>query len=699
MQKFLSGACSATLHYALSYCVLGESKKTTVDIGTRSVDIERENICLDTEHYLTRLKITNTSGTMLKLLSGYPIMTDDFKIYDRASADWMVFNGSRQLNDVPATCILRERDTSFMQCADRLSEEGMYVRDYTYGDSVLYGDGITVIKSGKAYVALEVLTTENQLTDISISVDCNGDVKAIRLGGEFNCLMEDGEVKYTDWVRITTGGNFVRLLDEYANDKKSMTEAVTNFKTKPSVYRLNNDFSIENIHEKLAFLRSLKAPFEYIVAGHNWHSAIGDWEERDGVNIRSIADYINDRGYKAGIWTSPFIADKDSELFKFQQDWVLRHADGTVCTYSIDGKEYAVMDISSADYLEWLSMTYQRLSAYGFYMHNVDHTKAFVIQKDVVLSDPTLTVTEAYIKAIKIIKEAIGVGGYLYVTNGFLPALTSIADGVQISSSISDLKSRYDSNILSRMVNQVAMRGYMSRWWHSTCAPVIDREFTRKFSATEMKTLLMCEYMTGGVGMVEDLSTNDEYKFLKLVMPCVSVNTYPRDAFEDSAYLSCIDVEVKGDYHTLCIFNNSFAPKELIIRLDSKTCGGYVDHASFYNVSTYFCKVKHTDCEYDDIINLGSIAPNSCEIVKIAKASKPEVILTDMHLSMGGELDIAYNDRSVVITGCNRFNCKGSYTVSLPKGKVCEDGRREFTITVNGIGPFRYEKAIKQEVK
>ena len=695
MEKYISGACSSSIHYALSYCVLGESKRTTVDVGTASVDIERENICLDSEHYLTRLKITNTSGTMLKLLAGYHIMTDDFKIYDRPSNDWMVFNGSRQLNDIPATCILGERDNSFVQCADRLIDEGVFVKDCSYGDCVLYGDGITVIKSGKTYVSLEILTSENQLTDISISMDCNGDIKAIRLGGEFNCLMEDGDIKYTDWVRISTSGNFVRLLEEYSNDKKAMNDAKSEFNPKPSAYRLNNDFSMENIHEKLAFLSSLKAPFKYIVVGYNWQSAIGDWEEKDGVNIRGIADYINDRGYKAGIWTSPFIADKNSELFETQSNWVLRHADGSVCTYKFGEKEYAVMDVSSGEYLEWLSMTYQRLSAFGYYMHNVDHTMAFVIQKDVVLLDPTMTIAEAYIKALKVIKEAIGQDGYLYVTNGFVPPLVSVADSVQISSSIPDLKRKYDTNIIPRIVNQVAMRGYMSKWWHNCCAPVIDREFTKKFTPAEMKTLLVCEYMTGGVGMAEDLSANDELKFLKLVMPSVSVNTQPREAFDDGAYISVADVEVRGDYHTLCIFNNSFAPKDLVLRLDNQTCGGYVDHASFYNVSSYFGKVKHTDCQYDDIVNLGTIAPNSCEIVKISKMTKPEVILSDMHFSMGGELDITHTQTSVVITGCNRFNCKGTYTVSLPKGKVCDDGRREFTFTVNGIGPFRYEKHIK----
>lgn len=695
MEKYSNGGCSATIHSAVSYCVIGESKKTTIDIGTASIELERENIRLDTEHYLTRIKITNISGTMVKLLAAYPIITDDFKISERPSEEWMVFNGSRQLNDVPATCILGQKDASFGECVDRLSQEGVQQKDYHYGDTVLYGDGITVIKSGKQYVSLEVLSCENQLTDISISSDCNGDVKAVRLGGEFNCLMEDGDIKYTDWVRISTGGNFIRLIDEYSAHRRAMSEYKEANTPKPAVYKLQSDLTYDNILEKLSFLRGLKAPFDYIEIGQGWQSAIGDWEETDSLNLKQTAYQINNSGYKAGIWTSPFIVDKDSEFFETEKQWILRHADGSVCTYAVDGKEYAVIDVSSADYLDWLEMTYQRLCAYGFYMHHVDHTLSFMLQKDVVLLDPTLTVTEAYLRAVKVIKNAIGIDGYLYITNGFNAPLAGIADSVQISSDVNVMKNRSNSNVMPRIVNQTAMRGYMSQWWHNSCAALIDKDFAKKYSPAEMKTLLVCEYMSGGAGMVSDLSTNEELKLLKLVLPSVSIKTNPREAFGEYAYINAVDVEVNGDYHTLCFFNNSFADVELVFRLDNNTCGGYVDHASRYNVSSYFGKVKHTDCKYDDILKLGTIPANSCEIVKIAKNTKPQVILSDMHFSMGGELDITLSDSVVRVCGNNRFNCKGNYVIALPEGMTCPDGKREFSFTVNGSGPFKYVKDVK----
>ncbi len=693
MEKFISGCCSTSIHYAVSYCVIGETKKTAIDFGTASIDIERENICLDAVHYLTRLKITNISGSMVKLLAAYPIITDDFKIGEYSSKDWMVLNGSRQLNDIPASCVLGSRDPSFALATDRLSDEGMPQRDFRDGDSVLHGDGITVIKAGKNYVSLEVLTGSNQLTDISISVDCNGEVKAIRLGGEYGCLMEAGDVKYTDWVRISTGGNFVRLLDDYISTVRAMTSA-SKLSDKTAVYYMDDTFLSDDISERLAFLRGLRAPFEYFELGNGWQSNIGDWEGKDGLNISHLATLINKNGYKAGLWTAPFLVEKDSELFETEKKWILRHADGTVCTYDIEGKRYAVLDISSEECLDWLGMLYSRLSANGYYMHHVDHTMAFILQKDVILLDPTLSITSAYERAMRVIKNSIGDEGYLCVTNGFIPALGGIADSVQTVSDINAVKNKSNSNVIPKLINQASLRSYMSEWWYNLCGINIDNKFAAKYSSAEIKNLLVCEYLTGGSPMVSNIRTNEQLKILKCIMPYVKSKVYPRDAYNETAYINVVDVEINDDYHTLCFFNHSFSDAELIFRLDNKTCGGYIDHASTYNVSSYFGRVKVMDCLYDEVVKVGTIAANSCEIVKIAKNDRPQVILSDMHFSMGGEVEINTSGTKITVSGNNLFNTKGNYVIALPKGLQSADGRREFNFTVNGQGSFVYEKEV-----
>lgn len=695
MERYSCGNVNATFHFAVSYCVVGETKKTAVDYGTASLDIERERICIEAGDFLTRLRIANTSGTMLKLMAAYPILTDDLSIGGIPSWDWRVYNGSRQLNDVPATCILGEKDHSFAQASDRLHDEGMPRRDFTSGDKVLYGDGITIIKAGKTYVSLEIITNENQLTDISISTDCKGDVKAIRLGGEFNCLMDTDEVIYTDWVRVSVGGNFIRLIDDYAMQRRAMCE-IESCRKDSAVYRIDGDISADAVSERLAFLRSLRAPFDYVEIGKKWYSKIGDWEAAPGINKSHLAGLINKNGYKAGIWTSPFLADKDSELVETEKSWLLRHADGSLCTYEADGKVFAVLDVSSPDCLEWLSMLYKSLSASGFYMHHIDHTMAFAIQKDVILRDPKLNIAKAYRNAMQVIKRAIGDEGYMHVTNGFMPMLCGVADSVQICSDIDKMQNSGSCNIIPKLVNQCALRSYTASWWNNVCGFDIDSEFAAKYSPAEKKCLLTCQYISGSPAVVSDITTNEQLKALRCVYPPVAVKSYVRDAFCDSAYISAVDVEVNDSYHTVCFFNNSFADAELSFRLDSNTCGGYVDHASQYNISTYFGRARVYDCTYDDIIKLGTIPANSCEIVKIAKSDRPQIMLSDMHFSMGGELEIDLDGSCVRAKGRNLFNCRGNYVVALPKDMQCVDGKREFSFTVNGEGDFVYEKQIRK---
>ena len=690
----MSGGCSVTVHSAVSYCVVGENKKTTVDYGTSSIDVEREKICLDSSHYLTRLKIKNISGSFVKLFSAYPVISDDFKIGDIPSSDWQIFNGTRQVNDIPASCVLGVKDTSYEECIDRNTEEGAVIKDPSYGDTVITGDMITVIKCGKQYVSLEVLTNEHVLNDISIISDCKGDVRAVRIGGEFNCLMKNEDIVYTDWVRISTGGNFIRLLDEYTHTRKSMNDEFSLSKTKPAIYRFDNVIESE-INEKLAFLKGVKAPFEYLEIGCGWQNKLGDWEAKEGLNLQGLSGLINKSGYKAGIWTAPLLVEKGSELLETSKDWILRHADGSPCTYSVNEDEYYILDISSEDCLEYISMMYQRLSVFGYYLHNVDYLNSFIIQKDVVLLDPTITLVEAYVRLIKAIKSAIGDSGHLYITNGFLSPLTGIADTVQVTSDYDVMCKKASSNVMPKLVNQTAMRGYMSGLWHNACPAFINNSIFEKYSPEEVRVILACEYMNGGMPVVTDITSNDELKILRHIIPAVNIKTNPRDAFDDSAYIKVVDVEVNNDYHTLCFFNNSFSDVELIFRLDNKTCGGYIDHSSKYNISSFFGKVSACGYGYDDIIRMGTISANSCEIVKIAKNNKPGVLFSDMHMSMGGEVEIITNSDNICVKGNNPFNCKGNYTVSVPDGVILPDGKREFSFSLNGSGPFIYKKSIK----
>ena len=697
MEKFISGALSVSVHGCVTYCVVGKNKATAMDVGNADIDIERENLRLSADHYITRLKIINNSGTTMKLISAYPFISDDLKIADTDSSKWMILNGTRQLNDIPAVCTLGNRDDAFYKAVDRLSEEGIMLKNCADGDAVISGDSISVIKAGKSYVSIEILSEENQLTDISFSIDRAGALKAVRAGGDCNCLLEPGDIKMTDWVRISEGGNYLRLIDDYTMHTQAVHTETIHSSEKALVYSLIQNVTYENLSEKLSLASHMKTPFDYFVIGDGWQKFCGDWEANDkfSENMRGEAAKIESFGFKPGIWTAPFIVDRDSEFFNEEKSLLLRHADGSVCTAVIDGREYAVLDVSSPETLDWLDMLYQRICAYGYYFHNVDFTNVFMLQKDVILANPTITVTEAYLTALKTIKDAIGECGYLHVSNGFNSPLAGVADSVQICSRAQWNGQSNRKEKLPQLVNQIAHRSFMSKWWHSSCANLISENIFSKLNSAELRTVLACEYMCGGTTVVSDLASNDELLLLRHFYPKVNTQVYCRDIFSDSVYVSAIDIEVNNNHHTVCFINWSDDEVELIFRLDSKTCGGYVDHASRYDVSSFFGRGRVRHAKYDDVIKLGKIAPGSCEIVKIIKSDKPHIMLSDMHFSMGGEVKILCDENKIRVSGENNFNCKGNYLVALPEGWSCADGKDEFSFTVNGQGAFTYEKEVK----
>ena len=696
MDKFVSGALSVSVHSCVTYSVVGKNKSTALDEGNMDINIERENIRLSANSYITRLKITNNSGTMMKLISAYPFISDDMKIGDIPSSKWMILNGTRQLNDVPAVCTLGVRDEAFYKAVDRLSEEGIMLKNCKDGDAVVSGDFITIIKAGKTYASIEILAEENQLTDISLSIDVNGDLKAVRAGGDYNCLLEPGDIKMTDWVRISESGNYLHLLDNYTMHSQGVHAENIHLLDKSLVYSLDNKVNFENLCDKLSLVSHLKVPFDYFVIGNGWQKAFGDWEgnEKFSSNMRREAEKISAFGFKAGVWTAPFLIGKDSEMFLEEKKLLLHHADGSVCMAKIGETEYAVLDVSSPEALDWLDMLYQRISAFGYYFHDIDYTNVFIFQKDVVLANPTVSVTEAYLNALKTIKNAIGENGYLHVSNGFVNPLVGIADSAKVCSDVLWNGRSNRNEKLPSLVNQLSYRGFMNKWWHNSCGKLLNGDIS-KINSAELKTVLVCEYMCGGTTVVSDFSSNDELLYLKYFYPKIKTELYCRDVFSGDAYITAVDVEINDSYHTLCFMNWSDDEIDLIFRLDSKTCGGYVDHASDYDVSSFFGRGKVRHAKYDDIIKLGKIAPGSSEIVKIIKSDKPHIMLSDMHLSMGAETEIVFDGAKVRVSGENFFNCKGNYLVALPKGMVCLDGKDEFSFTVNGQGKFTYEKEIK----
>ena len=69
-------------------------------------------------------------------------------------------------------------------------------------------------------------------------------------------------------------------------------------------------------------------PLELIQLDDGFQSALGDWDTTNTKfpsGLRKIADEIRAAGFKAGLWTAPFLAARDSRLMREHPDWFIVH--------------------------------------------------------------------------------------------------------------------------------------------------------------------------------------------------------------------------------------------------------------------------------------------------------------------------------------------------------------------------------------
>ena len=79
--------------------------------------------------------------------------------------------------------------------------------------------------------------------------------------------------------------------------------------------------------KSLTAMRS-EFPLELIQLDDGFQSALGDWDTTNAKfpsGLRNIADEIRAAGFKAGIWTAPFLAARDSRIMSEHPGWFIIH--------------------------------------------------------------------------------------------------------------------------------------------------------------------------------------------------------------------------------------------------------------------------------------------------------------------------------------------------------------------------------------
>lgn len=632
--------------------------------------------------FVTRLLITNHNAEEVYLKSAYPVCISGLDLDGVPSGNWSILNHGRHKNDLPSVCKAGVRNEAFADAVNRLSEEGLLVKEEQNGKVILNGDQIAVLCGGNATLAVSFATADIQLTEIIIPIGINGEVGTICVGGEFCMRLRAGDSIYTDWVRVDVGRDPLSAIDTYAafvRDSKSITVATQ----KPAVYSTwyyyGKEVCEEDVYTNLQGIVEKKLPFTHFQLDDGWEKTYGDWEENESFpgGMVKIAEAIKAHGMQPGIWTCPLIAGYDSKLIQEHPDWFLHHADGTFCNFTMTGTKRAVLDCTNPAVIDWIERLYIKLKEWGYTYHKLDFTRAFPIQKDAVYHNPYITPVQAYVSAMKAVRKGIGEESYLLICGGLYQPLAGIADGQRTGS---DVQSKWLINGTPKIpftIKQNVLRYFMNEWWHNDPDSLMVRrdEIGYKvphlsqglLSDEEAITFTANQYFGGGLlGSSEALDKieDDRLYLLKHVMPIVPTKVKPVNMMNGERFISAVDVYVEKGWHTVCFVNWTDKPQNIRFNLDEN----YVPDGKKAVTATFFGKKIQKGMAAGDCVDVGVLMPHSTEILKIAPADVPQIIKSDCHFSMGGEVDIIVENDMTVLKANNPYPMDMHYTVAMPDG-------------------------------
>ena len=143
-----------------------------------------------------------------------------------------------------------------------------------------------------------------------------------------------------------------------------------------SWYNRYQNISEQSITDDLHGCAQVLKPGDLFQIDDGWEPHVGDWLETDAKKfphgLRPLSDEIHAKGFKAGLWLAPFVAQKGSALLKEHPDWFFR-VDGEPWYCGINWGGFYSLDIDKPAVIEYLERVFRRVfDEWGFDLVKLD---------------------------------------------------------------------------------------------------------------------------------------------------------------------------------------------------------------------------------------------------------------------------------------------------------------------------------------
>lgn len=631
----------------------GIDGKVTTDIFengtlrvTRDFWISKDNMKI-----ALRQKVTNLLNEPVKLKYIFPLKLDGPKslvFKNEISADkWHVLVQQRLKNGQPAVIV--PHDTTITDIDPFLV---FHVGDSSTPDLLISFLNQT---GNLAQFVLKFNKTKTGVELNSLTAECDFDRIVLPKGGE----------RTSQWVYISNGFNTDNLIAEYADRVGDFYGIKKPPKSAPSVFctwyfhggHYNEKFFMDDIHA----LQKHRIPFDVFLIDACW--AAGNWgywtpNEKFPHGMKYVTDIMRKNGYTPGIWTAPFLVEKNSKLAKEHPEWLLRTIKDSLVEFGYGTMNW-VLDPTYPGVIAHIEKVYRRLAHdYGFSYFKLDFTRAVFIYDNAKFYNPEVTRLQAYRMGLEAIRRGVGPDAFISVCGGNFMGSIGIANSQR---SGSDVRSLWIPKQISTF-RQNILRTWMSRFWYvDPDALMIRKRETPyqypgenpdedsqlslgKLTNTEAQTFALNQYVGGGlVCFSEYLKELSEARrsLYRHVIPSINSSSIPLDLYNNfipSMMLTKIVPLCKAlkPWNTVAIMNLQDKSRSVSVKLSKKVIGNL--NSSKFIVSEFFSQKILGIFSANDNINLGKVKPHESKLLRIApwNGISPVLAGTDLNFSGGG---------------------------------------------------------------
>ena len=181
---------------------------------------------------------------------------------------------------------------------------------------------------------------------------------------------------------LKKGDTFILFDYMYFN---SFAEGINTFRNTFNLLNKNKIFGYtswynyyQNINEKIINrdLDALDNRFNLFQIDDGYESYVGDWLNIDKKKfpngLEEIVKKIHDKGYKAGIWLAPFVAEEKSKLFKERKDLFKKDKHGNPIKCGGNWSGFYVLDILNPDARSYIKECLEYYINLGFDFFKLD---------------------------------------------------------------------------------------------------------------------------------------------------------------------------------------------------------------------------------------------------------------------------------------------------------------------------------------